>query len=150
MPVTLRTRAMRLLGEVALIACEDTRHTRKLLAHYHISTPTVSYHQHNERERAAELIAKLQSGMSIALVSDAGTPLVSDPGYRLVQEAIAQAIQVVPVPGASALVAALAAAGLATDEFYFAGFLPSKPSQRRARLAAMAGVNATLVVYEAP
>jgi 16S rRNA (cytidine1402-2'-O)-methyltransferase len=143
-------RALRLLGEVDLIACEDTRHTRKLLAHYQISRPTVSYHEHNERERTLELIDQLKSGMSIALVSDAGTPLVSDPGYRVVQEAIAQGIQVVPVPGASALIAALAAAGLATDEFYFAGFLPSKPSQRRARLAALARVNATLVFYEAP
>jgi 16S rRNA (cytidine1402-2'-O)-methyltransferase len=101
--ITLR--ALRLLGEVDLIACEDTRHTRKLLAHYQISKPTLSYHAHNERERAPELIAKLKSGLSIALVSDAGTPLVSDPGYALVQEAIAQSIQVVPVPGASAFVA---------------------------------------------
>ena len=146
--ITLR--ALRLLGEVDLIACEDTRHTRKLLAHYRISKPTLSYHEHNEHERAPELIDKLKSGMSIALVSDAGTPLVSDPGYALVQEAIAQGIQVVPVPGAAAFVAALAAAGLATGEFYFAGFLPSKPSQRRARLAGLTGVNATLVFYEAP
>ena len=146
--ITLR--ALRLLGEVDLIACEDTRHTRKLLAHYQIATPTVSYHEHNERERAAELMARLKAGLSVALVSDAGTPLVSDPGYRLVQEAIAQAIQVVPVPGASALVAALAASGLPTAEFHFAGFLPSKASQRRARLGELAGVNATLVFYEAP
>src|SRR6266545_6823021 len=90
-------RALRLLGEVALIACEDTRHTRKLLAAYQISTPTISYHEHNERERAPELIAKLQSGANIALVSDAGTPLISDPGYRIVHEAIRQGIQVVPV-----------------------------------------------------
>jgi 16S rRNA (cytidine1402-2'-O)-methyltransferase len=143
-------RALRLLGEVDLIACEDTRHTRKLLAHFQISRPTLSYHEHNERERTQELIDKLKFGMNIALVSDAGTPLVSDPGYALVQEAIAQGIQVVPVPGASALIAALAAGGLATDEFYFAGFLPAKSSQRRARLAALAGVNATLVFYEAP
>ena len=146
--ITLR--ALRVLGEVDLIACEDTRHTRKLLAHYQISRPTISYHQHNERERTPQLIDRLKSGLSLALVSDAGTPLVSDPGHRLVQEAIAQGIQVVPLPGASALVAALAAAGLATDEFYFAGFLPSKPSSRRARLAALAGVKATLVFYEAP
>ncbi|MEN3335159.1 MAG: rRNA (cytidine1402-2-O)-methyltransferase [Blastocatellia bacterium] len=143
-------RALRLLGEVDLIACEDTRHTRKLLAHFQISRPTLSYHQHNERERTSELIDKLKSGMNIALVADAGTPLVSDPGYALVQEAIAQGIQVVPVPGACALIAALAAGGLPTDEFYFAGFLPSKPSQRRARLVALAGINATLVFYEAP
>src|SRR5436309_13353258 len=131
--ITLR--ALRLLGEVDLIACEDTRHTRKLLTHYRISKPTLSYHEHNEHKRAPELIDKLKSGMSIALVSDAGTPLVSDPGYALVQEAIAQGIQVVPVPGAAAFVAALAAAGLATGELYFAGFLPSKPSQPRAPLA---------------
>ena len=146
--ITLR--ALRLLAEVALIACEDTRHTRKLLAHFQISTPTVSYHEHNERPRAAELIARLQAGLSVALVSDAGTPLVSDPGYRIVQEAIAHDIQVVPVPGASALVAALTASGLQTDEFYFAGFLPAKSSQRRARLAALAGVETTLIFYEAP
>jgi 16S rRNA (cytidine1402-2'-O)-methyltransferase len=146
--ITLR--ALRVLGEVDLIACEDTRHTRKLLTHYQLSTPTVSYHEHNERERTVELIERLKSGASIALVTDAGTPLVSDPGFRLVQEAIAQGLQVVPVPGPTALVAALSAAGLATDEFYFAGFLPSKPTQRRARLAAIAGIAATLVFYEAP
>ncbi|HJQ25293.1 MAG TPA: 16S rRNA (cytidine(1402)-2'-O)-methyltransferase [Blastocatellia bacterium] len=146
--ITLR--ALRLLGEVALIACEDTRHTRKLLAHFQIATPTVSYHEHNERQRAAELIARLQAGASVALVSDAGTPLVSDPGYRIVQEAIRHGVQVVPVPGASALVAALTASGLQTDEFYFAGFLPAKSSQRRARLAALAAVEATLIFYEAP
>jgi 16S rRNA (cytidine1402-2'-O)-methyltransferase len=146
--ITLR--ALRLLTEVDLIACEDTRHTRKLLAHYQISKPTLSYHEHNERERTAQLIERLKAGATVALVSDAGTPLVSDPGFRLVREAIAQGIAVVPVPGPSALVAALAASGLATDEFYFAGFLPSKPSQRRARLAGLAGIRATLVFYEAP
>jgi 16S rRNA (cytidine1402-2'-O)-methyltransferase len=146
--ITLR--ALRVLGEVDLIACEDTRHTRKLLTHYQISRPTISYHQHNEGVRAPELIDRLNSGLNIALVSDAGTPLISDPGFRLVQEAIAQGIQVVPLPGASAIAAALAAAGLATDEFYFAGFLPSKPSARRARLAELAAVRAMLVFYEAP
>ena len=146
--ITLR--ALRLLGEVDLIACEDTRHTRKLLTHYQIATPTVSYHEHNERARAVELVARLKSGSSVALVSDAGTPLVSDPGYALVREAIAQGVPVVPVPGASALVAALAASGLVTDDFYFAGFLPPKSTQRRARLAALAGVSATLIFYEAP
>ena len=146
--ITLR--ALRLLGEVDLIACEDTRHTRKLLSHYQISKPTVSYHEHNERERTVELIERLQSGTSVALVSDAGTPLVSDPGFRLVREAIAHGIEVVPVPGPSALIAALAASGLTTDEFYFAGFLPSKPAQRRARLARLAGIPATLIFYEAP
>src|SRR5581483_1041870 len=146
--ITLR--ALRLLGEVALIACEDTRHTRKLLAHFQIATPTISYHEHNEPQRAAELLARLQAGTSVALVSDAGTPLVSDPGYRIVQEAIRQGVQVVPVPGASALVAALTASGLQTDEFYFAGFLPAKSLQRRARLAALAEITATLIFYEAP
>ena len=146
--ITLR--ALRLLGEVDLIACEDTRHTRKLLAHFQIATPTISYHEHNERQRAAELVARLDAGQRIALVSDAGTPLVSDPGYRIVQEALAAGVQVVPVPGASALVTALAASGLQTDEFYFAGFLPAKSSPRRARLAALAEIKATLVFYEAP
>ncbi len=146
--ITLR--ALRILREVDLIACEDTRHTRKLLSHYGIAKPLISYHEHNERERAAQLISKLESGIDIALVSDAGTPLVSDPGYRLVREAIERDIAVVPIPGPSALIAALAASGLATDEFLFAGFLPSKKSARRARLAELAAIKSTLIFYEAP
>ena len=143
-------RAVRTLREAGLIACEDTRHTRKLLDHYSIDKPTVSYHEHNERERAAELTAKLLAGVSVALVSDAGMPLVSDPGYRLVAAAIQNGVPVVPIPGPSALVTALAASGMPTDAFYFGGFLPPKSGQRIRTLTALAGVEATLVFYEAP
>ncbi|HKP86796.1 MAG TPA: 16S rRNA (cytidine(1402)-2'-O)-methyltransferase [Blastocatellia bacterium] len=146
--ITLR--ALRVLGEVDLIACEDTRHTRKLLAHYEISKPMVSYHEHNERERTPELVEKLKAGTNIALVSDAGTPLVSDPGFRLVRDSIGQGVRVVPIPGPSALVAALAGSGLATGEFIFAGFLPARRAARRARLAELAGLKSTLIFYEAP
>ncbi|HXG65737.1 MAG TPA: 16S rRNA (cytidine(1402)-2'-O)-methyltransferase [Blastocatellia bacterium] len=146
--ITLR--ALRVLKEVDLIACEDTRHTRKLLAHYNISTPTVSYHEHNERERAAELVAKLEAGTNVAVVSDAGTPLVSDPGFRIVREAINRGIAVTPIPGPSALLAALAASGLPTNEFLFGGFLPPRRAARLARLRALADAAATLVFYEAP
>src|SRR5436305_6378427 len=121
--ITLR--ALRILKEVALIACEDTRQTQKLLNHYGISTPTTSYHEHNELTRSAELVMQLEEGRSIALVSDAGTPAISDPGYRLISLAITHHIPVVPIPGASAFVAALAASGLPTDAFRFAGFLPA-------------------------
>jgi 16S rRNA (cytidine1402-2'-O)-methyltransferase len=143
-------RAVRLLGEVAVIACEDTRHTRKLLNHYDINTRTVSYHEHNERERAAELIVQLRQGANVALVSDAGTPGISDPGFRLARLAIENEIAVVPIPGASAFVAALVASGLPTDEFYFGGFLPSRSGARRARLAELRAIPATLVFYEGP
>jgi 16S rRNA (cytidine1402-2'-O)-methyltransferase len=143
-------RALRVLREVDIIACEDTRHTRKLLARYEIAKPAVSYHEHNERERATELIRKLEGGINIALVSDAGTPLVSDPGYRLVGEAIERDIAVVPIPGPSAFVAALSASGLPSDEFTFAGFLPAKRAARRARLAELAQRKSTLIFYEAP
>ncbi|MDQ1728202.1 MAG: rRNA (cytidine1402-2-O)-methyltransferase [Pyrinomonadaceae bacterium] len=143
-------RAVRLLGEVAVIACEDTRHTRKLLNHYDINTRTVSYHEHNERERAAELIVQLRQGANVAVVSDAGTPGISDPGFRLARLAIENEIAVVPVPGASAFVAALVASGLPTDEFYFGGFLPSRSGARRARLAELRAIPATLVFYEGP
>ena len=146
--ITLR--ALRVLKEVELIACEDTRHTRKLLSHYDISRPTISYHEHNERDRTPELIQKLQSGISIALVSDAGTPLVSDPGFKLVTEAILLGLDVVPIPGASALVCAIAASGLPTAEFTFAGFLPPRRAARRARLQELATLNSTLILYEAP
>ena len=146
--ITLR--ALRVLKEADLIACEDTRHTRKLLAHYQISTPTLSYHDHNERERSVELVKKLEDGQNIALVSDAGTPLISDPGFRIVQEAIERAISVVPIPGPSALIAALSAAGLPEREFIFVGFLPARRMARRARLEELAGVNSTLIFYEAP
>src|ERR1041384_7983201 len=143
-------RALRVLREVDLVACEDTRHTRKLLNHFGINTETISYHEHNERERAEELCLILESGKSIALVSDAGTPLISDPGFRLVNAAIEKNISVVPVPGAAAVVAALAASGLATDQFFFAGFLPARANARRARLEEFAAIPATLIFYEAP
>jgi 16S rRNA (cytidine1402-2'-O)-methyltransferase len=143
-------RAERVLGEVSLIACEDTRHSRRLLDHLGIRTPTVSYHEHNETQRTPELLARLSAGQRIALIADAGTPLVSDPGYRLVAAAAASGIRVEPIPGASALLAALTASGLPTDCFHFAGFLPAKPPQRRKALEALKPVTATLVFYEAP
>jgi 16S rRNA (cytidine1402-2'-O)-methyltransferase len=146
--ITLR--ALRVLKEVDLVACEDTRRTRKLLSSYDISKPMISYHEHNERERAVELADKLEAGASIALVSDAGTPLVSDPGFHLVQEAILRNIEVVPIPGPSAINAALAASGLHAAEFTFAGFLPSRRGARRARLREFALTRATLIFYEAP
>jgi 16S rRNA (cytidine1402-2'-O)-methyltransferase len=143
-------RAVRVLREADLIACEDTRQTRKLLDHYGIHTPTISYHEHNEAERAAELAARLAAGASIALVSDAGMPLVSDPGYRVVRAAIEAGIPVEPVPGASAALAALAASGLPTDAFRFGGFLPHKAGQRLKLLESLSGEQATLIFYEAP
>ena len=143
-------RALRVLGEVDLIACEDTRHTRKLLTHFGINTPTVSYHDHNERERAEELLRRLQEGSDIAIVSDAGTPGINDPGFRLVRAAIDNDVSVVPVPGPSALIAALVSSGLATDEFFFGGFLPAKSNARRARLTELRSLPATLIFYEAP
>jgi 16S rRNA (cytidine1402-2'-O)-methyltransferase len=143
-------RAVRVLREADLIACEDTRQTRKLLEHYDIRKPTVSYHEHNEAGRSAELAERLRAGTVIALVSDAGMPLVSDPGYRLVRAAIESGVPVQPVPGASAALAALAASGLPTGTFYFGGFLPPKAGQRERALEALAGEQATLVFYEAP
>lgn len=146
--ITLR--ALRVLREADLIACEDTRQTGKLLRHFGIDKPMVSYHEHNEAPRTAELIAKLESDLTIALVSDAGTPLVSDPGYRLVIAAIGAGIPVVPVPGASALLGALAAAGLPTDAFRFCGFLPPKSGQRRKVLEESRAEDCTMIFYEAP
>ena len=146
--ITLR--ALRVLREVDWIACEDTRQTRKLLEHFGIAKPMVSYHEHNESGRAAELVERLARGGSGALVSDAGTPLISDPGYRLVQAAIAAAVPVVPIPGASAAVSALSAAGLPTDAFRFCGFLPPKSSQRRKTLEQWKPETATLIFYETP
>jgi 16S rRNA (cytidine1402-2'-O)-methyltransferase len=143
-------RALRVLREVELIACEDTRHTRTLLNHFGIEAKTLSYHEHNEHERAAELAARLAAGASVALVSDAGTPGINDPGFRLVRACIERDIRVVPIPGATAFVSALVASGLPTDEFYFAGFLPPRRHARRLRLAALNAVAATLVFYEAP
>lgn len=147
--ITLR--ALRLLrDEVALIACEDTRHTQKLLEHFNFRKPLLSYHEHNEIERASELVATLQRGESVALVSDAGTPLVSDPGYRLVRAAIDAQIPVVPVPGPSAALAALSASGLPTDSFRFDGFVPQKSTARRKFLERLQAETATVIVYETP
>ena len=146
--ITLR--ALRILREVDLIACEDTRRTRKLLAHYQISKRMVSYHEHNERDRTAELIEKLERGLNIALVSDAGTPLVSDPGFHIVREAIDKEIPVIPVPGPSAAITAISASGFPSLEFTFVGFLPSRSSARRARLKALSSIDTTLILYEAP
>lgn len=144
-------RAVRILREeVDLIACEDTRQTQKLLQHYEIHKPLVSYHEHNERARTEEILAALQRDESIALVSDAGMPLVSDPGYRVVTAAIANGFRVVPVPGASAALAALAASGLPTDEFRFIGFVPQKATARRKLLEKVAKETATVVAYESP
>jgi 16S rRNA (cytidine1402-2'-O)-methyltransferase len=143
-------RAVRVLREVTVIACEDTRQTRKLLDHFQIQKPTVSYHEHNEAERAAELVVRLLAGESIALVSDAGMPLVSDPGYRLVRAAIENGIEVQAIPGPSASLTALAASGLPTDSFHFGGFLPAKQGQRAKLLESLAEETATLIFYEAP
>ena len=146
--ITLR--ALRVLKEVDLIACEDTRQTRKLLDHYGIQTRTISYHEHNEMTRAAELIVNLEQGGRLALVSDAGMPSISDPGYRLITLAIRHHVPVVPVPGASAFVAALAASGLPTDSFKFNGFLPAKRGQRRSELESVRDAARTVIYYEAP
>ncbi len=146
----LSFRAVRVLGEVKVIACEDTRHTRLLLHRYAIATPLVSYHEHNERSRAPELVRRLKVGESIALVTDAGTPLLSDPGYTLIRQAIASGIPVVPVPGSSAITAALSVAGLPTDRFVFLGFLPRKSAERRRVLEAAQAIPWTLVLFEAP
>ena len=143
-------RALQILKDVDLIACEDTRHTHKLLQHYGITTKTVSYHEHNEQQRTTQLIDQLKRGSDIAVVSDAGTPSISDPGYRLVRAAIENDVTVVPVPGPSALISALIAAGLPTDEFFFAGFLPSRTNARRTRLSELRTVPGTLIFYEAP
>jgi 16S rRNA (cytidine1402-2'-O)-methyltransferase len=143
-------RAVRTLGDCDVIACEDTRHSRRLLDHCGIGRPLVSYHEHNERDRAAELLARLRRGEKVALISDAGTPLISDPGYRLVHEAAAEGIPVVPVPGASAILTALTASGLPTDSFFFGGFLPPKSSQRQKRLEQLRLLDAVLVFYDAP
>jgi len=146
--ITLR--ALRILKQADRIACEDTRHTRKLLEHHGINRPLVSYHEHNEAAATSALIGRLLGGESIALVSDAGTPLVSDPGYRVVAAARQRGIAVTPIPGPSALLAALAASGLPTDTFHFAGFLPARRAERRGFLEKLAGEPATVVCYETP
>jgi 16S rRNA (cytidine1402-2'-O)-methyltransferase len=141
-------RALEVLRQVTLVAVEDTRHSRKLLLHFGIHTPLQSVHEHNERERAGSLVERLRSGADIALISDAGTPLISDPGFVLVRAARAAGIRVVPVPGPCALIAALSVAGLPTDRFRFEGFLPSRAAARRAHLQELATETATLVFYE--
>jgi 16S rRNA (cytidine1402-2'-O)-methyltransferase len=146
--ITLR--ALRVLKQVDLIACEDTRQTQKLLNHFGISTATTSYHEHNEMTRAPELVMKLEQGSQIALVSDAGMPGISDPGYRLVTLAIRHHVPVIPVPGAAAFLAALVASGLPTDSFRFSGFLPAKSGQRREMLESIKSSPRTQVFYEAP
>ena len=146
--ITLR--ALRILKEVDLIAAEDTRHTKTLLNHYGIHTPLTSYHDHNEKTKAHALVARLEQGENVALVSDAGTPTLSDPGYRLVRESVEAGVNVVPVPGASALTAVLSASGLPTDRFVFEGFLSAKKRERRERLQGLREESRTLVFYEAP
>src|SRR6201993_1036006 len=143
-------RALRVLKEVDVIACEDTRQTQKLLNHYAIATRTTSYHEHNEMTRSAELVKDMQEGASVALVTDAGMPGISDPGFRLITLAIRHQIPVVPVPGASAFLAALVASGLPTDSFRFSGFLPAKRGERRTVLESIATSPRTQVFYEAP
>jgi 16S rRNA (cytidine1402-2'-O)-methyltransferase len=143
-------RALRILKEVDQIACEDTRHTSKLLNHYQITKPLVSYHEHNEMTRAPELVVALEQGAKIALVSDAGMPLVSDPGHRLVAMCLRHHIPVVPIPGPSALLAALSASGLPNEEFLFVGFLPSRSGERRRALERLRIENRTIIFYEAP
>ena len=143
-------RALRTLGDVDLVAAEDTRRTQILLAHHGIATPLTSYHEHNEKSKTRYLIERLERGQSIALVSDAGTPTLSDPGYRLVVEAIKAGIRVSPIPGASALTAVLSASGLPVDRFVFEGFLPARAQERRTRLRALREESRSLVFYEAP
>lgn len=146
--ITLR--ALRILKEVDLIACEDTRHSRKLLNHYGITTALTAYHQHNEEPKAERLLEKLQNGKSIALISDAGTPGISDPGYRIVVACRNAGLSVVAIPGPSALISALAISGLPTDSFTFAGFLPAKSTARREALARLRAESRTTLFYEAP
>jgi 16S rRNA (cytidine1402-2'-O)-methyltransferase len=143
-------RGVRILKEVSQIACEDTRHTAKLLQHYGIEKPLVSYHEHNEMTRAAELVVALEQGAKIALVSDAGMPLVSDPGHRLVAMCLRHHIAVVPIPGPSALLAALSASGLPNEEFLFVGFLPARSGERRRALERLRIEDRTIIFYEAP
>ena len=148
--ITLR--ALRVLKEADRIACEDTRQTQKLLNHFDIATPTISYHQHNEQSRTVELIALLQQGGRVAVVSDAGTPAFSDPGLDLVRAAVAAGVPVIPIPGANAALSALVASGLDTDRFLYVGFLAAKPGARRTELETLASglPGLTLVIYEAP
>lgn len=146
----MSARGLRVLREVGLIAAEDTRHSGRLLQHFAINKPFLSYHQHNEREQTERLLARLREGVDVALVSDAGTPLLSDPGFHLVRAAKAEGLDVLPIPGPCALVAALSASGLPSDRFVFEGFLPAKGTARRARLEMLREESRTLIFYEAP
>ena len=146
--ITLR--ALRVLREADLIACEDTRHTQKLLNHFEIKKPTQSYHEHNEAARAQELVERVERGERIALVCDAGTPGISDPGERLIRAAVERGLNVVTIPGASAIISALAASGLPTASFRFIGFLPSRSGERRSALEGLRDARETLIFYEAP
>lgn len=143
-------RAVRTLGEVDLIAAEDTRHSLKLLNHFNISKPLTSYFDHNQRFKGDRILNALRQGKSVALISDAGTPCVSDPGYHLIRDAVAESISVIPIPGASAAIAAISVSGLPSDTFTFAGFPPARQGKRRTFLARMSGLPGTLVLYEAP
>ncbi|MFO8024146.1 16S rRNA (cytidine(1402)-2'-O)-methyltransferase [Thiohalophilus sp.] len=143
-------RAVEILQQVALIAAEDTRHSARLLRHFAVTTRCVALHEHNEREQSSRLLQRLANGESVALISDAGTPLLSDPGFHLVQQARLQGLRVIPVPGPSAVIAALSVSGLPTDCFKFLGFLPAKAAARRHRLAALAAEPCTLAFYESP
>jgi 16S rRNA (cytidine1402-2'-O)-methyltransferase len=146
--ITLR--ALRILQEADWIAAEDTRHTRRFLQHHNISGRLIAYHEHNEKKQTPSLIEKLKQGASVALVSEAGTPAVSDPGFRLVRAAIEEGLEVVPIPGASAAVSALCVSGLPTDAFVFIGFLPKKKGERLKQLQALSGLSQTLIFYESP
>src|ERR1700685_3290564 len=148
-PDDISARAIRTLGEVSLIACEDTRRTGELLARHQIGTPTVSHSEHNEEHRVPELVARLQAGENIALVTDAGTPAISDPGFRLVRAALEAKVRVIAVPGASAVVAALSIAGIPTDRFTFEGFVPSRDAARSKMLDELRRESRTMVFYEA-
>jgi len=146
----ITVRALNILGNVDLVAAEDTRHTGRLLAHHNIKCHMISCHEHNEGERTPDLINRLKAGSSVALVSNAGTPSVSDPGYRLVKEAIANSIRVIPIPGVSAAIAALSVSGLPTDSFVFIGFPAKKKAKRLKQLQVLAGESRTMVFYESP
>jgi len=146
----ITVRALRVLGEAHLIACEDTRRTAKLLHHYSLRKEMISYHEHNEMTRAAELVIRMEQGARVALVSDAGTPVISDPGHHLVTLCLRHRIPIIPIPGPSALIAALAVSGLPTEEFLFVGFLPPRAGERRKALDRLAKETRTIVLYEAP
>jgi 16S rRNA (cytidine1402-2'-O)-methyltransferase len=146
----ITVRALRILGEADLIACEDTRRTAKLLHHYSLRKETISYHEHNEMTRAPELVIRMEQGARVALVSDAGTPVISDPGHHLISLCLRHRIPIIPIPGPSALVAALAVSGLPSEEFVFVGFLPSRAGDRKKALDRLAKETRTLVLYEAP